>query len=113
MSDDTGENREKPRRGRGRPFLPGNNANPAGRPAGYAAFRESFRGQTDLDVIQKRLREIMASGDDKDATSAMRLWMEYGWGKPSSSPEDLEATTASPFAGMTAEQLLEIARTKK
>lgn len=111
----TAENSGKRQKGkpRGRPIQPGQVLNPGGRPSGYAAFRESFRAQTDLDTIQRRLREIMASGDDKDATSAMRLWMEYGWGKPSSSPEDLEATTASPFAGLTAEQLLEIARAKK
>jgi hypothetical protein len=90
VAENSNKQQKKPR---GRPFKPGESGNPGGRPPGYAAFRESFRAEKDLDVIKKRLMKIFTNGDAKDADVIMasRLWYEYGFGKAPSAPEDNEA----------------------
>jgi hypothetical protein len=96
----------KPKRKRGNPnwVKGGPSPNPAGRARGYEAFRESCREHSPEAVaaLVSKVRE----GD----VSAMRVLLEYGWGKPSSAPEDLEAAReASPLVGLTREQLLRLA----
>ena len=102
----------------GKPFQKGDSRiNKGGRPRGYAAFRKSFRGITDHEAIQARLREIMVSGEAKDAISAAKLWLEYGWGRAPAAPEDNKALSESGRgglpSGLTAEQVLAIARGEK
>ena len=105
---------------RGKPFAKGDQRiNRGGRPKGYNAFRKSFRGIKDHEVIQARLREIMAGGEAKDAISAAKLWLEYGWGKSPAAPEDNKALAASGngapdwVSRLTPAQALAIARGEK
>lgn len=77
-----------------------------GRPKGFGEFRERCRAYTDeaLDVLANALR----SEDEKLAVEAARLLLERGWGKPSSSPEDLDALAKRPLGDATMAQLLEV-----
>lgn len=95
--------------------MKGQSGNPAGRPKGYEAFRESFRAEKDIAKIQKRLRAEIRSGKGSDAVNAIRLWFEYGFGKAPSAPEDNEALRATGRLppGLTADQVLAIARGEK
>lgn len=107
------ENSKQPR---GTPFPKGRSGNAGGRPKGYNAFRKSFRGEKDSEKIRARLRAIMEDGEDRDAIAAAKLWVEYGWGRPPAAPEDNAALRESGNrlpVGLTAEQVLSIARGEK
>lgn len=65
----------------------GGSLNPGGRPKGYADFRAKCREHTDASI--KRLVEALS--DDKLCVQAAQTLLAYGWGKPASAPEDLEA----------------------
>lgn len=73
---------------RGRPFEKGKSPNPGGRPKGYAEFRELCREKT-----PEAMEALVSMLSKRDSTAAMaaRTLLEYGWGKPQSAPEDLEA----------------------
>ena len=65
----------------------GGSLNPGGRPKGYAEFRETCRAHTTEAV--KTL--VAALGDEKLCVQAAQTLLAYGWGKPQSAPEDLDA----------------------
>lgn len=81
----------------GKGFLPGNNANPGGRPKGIARYVRELAGadgKTLIDLLHTaavdgRIRETTADGEKRSATvatseriAAARILMERGWGKP-------------------------------
>ena len=105
------QNREQPR---GRPFVSGDpRANRGGRPKGYNAFRKAFRGKDDVAAIRKRLMEHILGDDAGASNAAAKLWLEYGFGKTPSAPDDNEALRDSGTRlpdGLTAAQTLAIAR---
>jgi hypothetical protein len=80
-----GKKKGKPR---GRPFQKGASGNPGGRPADYGEFRALCRTKSPQAVAA--LEAALANGDSASVAAA-RVLLEYGWGKPSSAPEDLEA----------------------
>lgn len=93
----------------GKPFQKGDaRINREGRPGGYAEFRELCRAKTPEAV--ESLVGALANGD-ASAVAAARVLLEYGWGKPSSAPEDLEAVKAGglQLPQLTREDLLAIA----
>lgn len=97
------DQKQKPQRKDSR-FQPGQSGNPGGRPKGYAEFRELCR-----DRSPKALATLDAALDDGDLY-AVRVVLEYAWGKPASSPEDIEAVKQSnPFSRFTLEELRELA----
>jgi hypothetical protein len=93
---------------RGRPFKKGDVANPKGRPAEYGAFRALCRTKSPQAVAA--LEAALANGDSASVAAA-RVLLEYGWGKPSAAPEDLEAVKAGglQLSQLTRTELLAIA----
>jgi hypothetical protein len=79
------ENREPVERKPDGKFL--GSGNPGGRPRGYAEFRAKCREHTDAAIA--RLVEALA--DERLCVQAAQTLLAYGWGKPSSAPEDNEA----------------------
>jgi hypothetical protein len=95
---------KKPPKSRAHLFQPGQSGNPAGRPKGYAEFRELCR-----DRSPKALETLDAALDAGDVV-AVRVVLEYAWGKPSSAPEDLDAVKqANPFSKLSLEELHRLA----
>jgi len=77
------QNRKKPR---GRPFAPGNNANPGGRPKlpdDVKHVRELAREYTGEAV--KTLATVMKTGSPNARVSAANSLIDRGWGKPEQS----------------------------
>lgn len=68
---------------RGKPFRKGQSGNPAGRPSGYAEFKEKCRAKDDkaLNALESAL------GDPDHAVAAAKVLLEFGWGKPAQSVE--------------------------
>lgn len=97
----------------GKPFKKGDERiNRGGRPADYGAFRELCRSKSPQAV------ETLVCALDEGgapAVAAARVLLEYGWGKPASAPEDLDAVReagGSALAVLTRDDLLAIARDK-
>ena len=91
-------------------FKPGVSGNPQGRPGGYAEFREMCRSKSPAAV--EALEGALTEGGPS-AVAAARVLLEYGWGKPSSAPEDLDAVReggGSALSVLTRDELLAIAR---
>jgi len=82
---------EKRRRGVGRPIQKGQVLNPGGRPKGYAAFRELCRTKSPQAV--QALEKALADGGSHSVQAA-RVLLEYGYGRPSAAPEELETIEA-------------------
>lgn len=94
---------------RGRPFKKGQSGNPSGRPADYGNFRELCRSKSPQAVAA--LEAALANGDSASVAAA-RVLLEYGWGKPSAAPEDLEAVRQGAqvqLSQLSREELLAIA----
>jgi hypothetical protein len=75
------------RRGRGRPFQPGQSGNPKGRPAKGTTIAECIRslgGENGAPYIQ-RLHAIAFGENVRAALSAIAVLLERGYGKP---PQD-------------------------
>lgn len=73
------ENRKKPR---GRPFPPGNSANPGGRPKlpeDVKHVRELARQYTEVAVTT--LVEVMEAGSGPAKVAAANAILDRGWGK--------------------------------
>lgn len=91
-------------------FAPGVSGNPNGRPGGYAEFRELCRSKSPAAV--RALEGALGEGGPS-AVAAARVLLEYGWGKPSSAPEDLDAVReggGSALSVLTRDELLAIAK---
>ena len=92
---------------RGHKWQPGQSGNPKGRPGGYEEFRALCRTKSPAAVLAL---ELALGAGDTSSVAAARVLLEYGWGKPSAAPEDLEAVReANPLSGLTLEQLRELA----
>ena len=68
--------------------------NPGGRPKGYADFRAKCREHTDASIATL----VAALGDERLCVQAAQTLLSYGWGKPQSAPEDLDAVASGPSA---------------
>lgn len=87
----------------------GQSGNPGGRPADLGAFRALCRSKSPEAVAALEL--ALANGDSASVAAA-RVLLEYGWGKPQSSAEDLEAVRQGGsvlLAKLSREELLAIA----
>jgi len=107
MSD--AQNSAKQRQ-RGKPFVKGDSRiNRGGRPADYGEFRELCRSKSPQAV--DALEAALANGD-ASAVAAARVLLEYGYGKPSSAPEDLAAVRegGASLSVLTRDELLKIAK---
>jgi hypothetical protein len=85
--------------------------NPGGRPKLDAVFRERAKKAVDEHVLQAWIDEVVNRGDAWPKCS--ELLAAYGYGKPPAAPEDGDALRESGNrlpAGLTAEQVLAIAR---
>ena len=105
-------NKAKQGRHRGNPawVKGGPSPNPDGRPGGYAEFREMCRSKSPKAV--QALEDALGDGGPS-AVAAARVLLEYGWGKPASAPEDLDAVReggGSALAVLTRDELLAIAK---
>lgn len=100
-------------RGPGKPFAKGVSGNPTGRPKVVEEFRQRARKAVDATVLDAWVREVEQMGDEWVRCS--ELLAAYGYGKPSSAPEDLQAVRDSGGALtlLTREELLAVARGDK
>lgn len=96
------------RRGPGRPFKKGQSGNPSGRPADLGQFRALCRSKSPQAVAA--LEAALANGDSASVAAA-RVLLEYGWGRPAASPDDLDAVRqgGTALAQLTRAELLRIA----
>ena len=70
----------KRQRGKGRPFVKGQVANPGGRPK---RREELVLKLSEFDALAvERLRNIIEHGEDKDAVAAIKLKWSYQYGNP-------------------------------
>lgn len=103
-------NGKQPGGATGKGWRPGQSGNPSGRPGGYAEFREMCRSKSPQAV--EALEGALTEGGPS-AVAAARVLLEYGWGKPASAPEDLDAVReggGNALAVLTRDELLKIAR---
>lgn len=94
----TAENRKKPR---GRPFPPGNSANPGGRPKlpeDVKHVRELARQYTAEAIAT--LASVMADGSGPAKVAAVKELLDRGWGK-SAQPITGEGGEGSVQLGVT------------
>jgi hypothetical protein len=67
----------------GKGFLPGNRANPGGRPKGVAAFRQKVLKETkDGRVLLDYLLGALQSRSPRERIDAATLLLAYAYGKP-------------------------------
>lgn len=73
------QNRQQPRkRGPGRPFEPGNRANPGGRPKAVADVREAAKQHTQAAITAL----VQALDDPKAKVAAATALLDRAWGRP-------------------------------
>ena len=110
---DLSEKQRAKKGGIGRPFQKGQTGNATGRPKGWGEFREKCREYTEDSL--RALHEALS--DDKLKVQAAQVILSYGWGKPPSAPEDLEAVAqagdAEVLNQLTVNQLVAIAKGEK
>ena len=82
--------------------------NPGGRPKQAAHLRARCQSATDELVVDAWEAEVRAQGPDWVKCS--ELLAAYGYGKPSSSPEDLDAVKGNPLSGLTTQEILDAVR---
>lgn len=105
------DNRTATGRGEGKRFVKGQSGNPAGRPKVNELFRDRARKAVDEHVLEAWVAEVESQGEHWVRCS--ELLAAYGYGKPSSAPEDLQAVKDSGRGGLTLltrEEILAIAR---
>lgn len=106
------ENRNLPRTA----FAKGASGNPGGRPKGYNAFRKRFRDKDDVEGVRDALKALHKDPSHKDHFNALKLWIEYGYGKAPSAPDDNKALASSGSglpAGTTIDDLRALAKGEK
>src|SRR5215208_1674568 len=92
------------RRGRGRPFQPGQSGNPKGRPAKGTTIAECIRslgGENGASYVQ-RLHAIAFGENVRAALSALAVLLERGYGK---GPQDLGADANGDVSRMSSQEL--------
>lgn len=91
-------------------FQKGQSGNPGGRSRINENFRERARKAVDAHVLEAWVREVESQGEEWVRCS--ELLAAYGYGKPSSAPEDLQAVKESGggLTLLTRDELLRIAR---
>lgn len=94
----------------GRPFKPGVSGNPSGRPKVVEEFRQRARKAVDEHVLGRWIQEVVQDGPEWMRASEMLA--AYGYGKPSSAPEDLAAVRegGASLSVLTRDELLKIAK---
>ena len=65
---------------RGKPFPPGNSANPGGRPKKLQSFQQMCREEQPANF--ERLRQIAADPRHKQQVEAIKLMLAYDLGRP-------------------------------
>lgn len=79
------------RRGKGRPFQPGQSGNPGGRPREESHVRELARQRTEEAIAT--LTAIMQSGETESArVRAAEALLDRGWGRPLQGVEVADVT---------------------
>ena len=96
---------------RGRPFAPGNCANPYGRPRTGGALAEYIRrrGGEDGAVWVDRLAEIAAGSDKRLALQAIEVLLTRGYGKPPDTTLTVNATALESLSDADLEAALRVA----
>lgn len=89
-------------------FKPGQSGNPSGRPKVVEAFRDRARKAVDEHVLERWIREVIEDGPEW--VRASELLAAYGYGKPSSAPEDLAAVQRGVVLPLSREEMLAIAK---
>lgn len=77
---------QRKRRGRGKPFEPGQSGNPSGRPKEFGDFRKWAR-DVGVENAKAVLLRVMTKGNDKDAVAAARVILAYALGQPTQAVE--------------------------
>ncbi len=97
------------RRGRGRPFLPGQSGNPGGRPKSRGLI-DAVRARYGVDGrrLLKTLHELLTNDLTSDAVRVRvaELLLAYGWGRP----QDSALTYRRPDAEQLVEGVTEAVR---
>ena len=95
-------------------FEKGKSGNPTGRPKVVEAFRDRARSAVDALVLERWVQEVESQGDEW--MRASELLAAYGYGKPSSAPEDLQAVRDGGgrlLTLLTRDEVLAVARGEK
>lgn len=87
--------------------------NPGGRPKQLAHLKSRCQAATDTHVVDAWIEEVETHGPDWVKCS--ELLAAYGYGKPSSAPEDLEAVKdgARPLREAADEMVAELAKARR
>jgi hypothetical protein len=91
-------------------FGPGNTAGTGGQSGWLKKVRKEM--QEDIPTALNTLRRVMASEDDKAATGAAKVWLEYTVPKPKQTHR-LEGKGGDPLAMLSPEALVAFITGKK